>query len=78
MNEESKNKSLNELFNLLTKEAIAWLTDFMQSNPEINKDAKNLCTLNQRDKNNVDPLVNLEVDGFCIKQVVLYFGSKRT
>ena len=65
MNDESKNKSLNELFNLLTKEeAIAQLIDLMQSirsKLESNKAAKNLCTLNQRDKTNIDPLVDLEV-----------------
>ena len=51
---------INELFNLLTKEeVIAHLIDLIQSirnNHGINKTAKTLCTLNQRDKNNTDPL----------------------
>ena len=68
------------MFHLLTKEeGIAQLIDLMQSiinNPRSNKTAKNLCALNQIDKTHIDPLVDLEFEGFCIKQVVLDFGSQ--
>ena len=49
---------------------------FIRSNPKSNKAAKNLCTLNQRDKTDIDPLVDLEVEGFYIKRVVLDYGSQ--
>ena len=79
---ESRNKILNELFNLLTKEeSIAWLIDLMQSirsNPERNKDAKNLWKLNKKDKTSIDPLVYLKVEGFYVKQVILTSVPKQT
>ena len=35
-----------------------------------------MWTLNQRDKTDTDPLIDLEVEGLCIKQVVLDLGSQ--
>ena len=79
MNEENRNKILNELFNLLTKEeAIAWLIDLMESIRDSHgssRTTKNLCTLNQRDKIDIDPLFDLEVKRLCIKHVIISFGS---
>ena len=40
------------------------------------KQTKNICSLNQKDKNDVDPLVDLEIEGFHVRQVVLDFGSQ--
>ena len=76
---KSRNKRLNELFHLFTKEeGSAGLIGLMQSirnNPESNRPTKILCTLNQKVKTDIDPLIDLEFKRFCIKQVVLNFGS---
>ena len=70
INEQNRNKMLNEVFHLLTKdEVIARLIDLMQSiinNHESNRPAKNMCTLNQRDKNGIVDLVKLEFKGFVL------------
>ena len=41
----------------------------------LEKQKKNICSLNQKDKSDVDPLVDLEIEGYHIQQVVLDFGS---
>ena len=48
----------------------------IRSNPESNKATRNFCTLNRRDKTGIDALIDLEVEGFCIKKVALDFGSQ--
>ena len=40
------------------------------------KQTKNICSLNQKDKNDVDPLVDLEIEGYHVRQVILDFGSQ--
>ena len=37
---------------------------------------KNICSLNQKDKSDVDPLVDLEIKGYHVRQVVLDFSSQ--
>ena len=37
---------------------------------------KNICSLNQKDKSDADPLFDLEIEGHHIQQVVLDFGSQ--
>ena len=44
------------------------------TNPK--KQTKNICSLNQKDKSDADPLVNLEIEGYHVRQVVLDFGSQ--
>ena len=39
------------------------------------KQSKNICRLNQKDKNDVDPLVNMEIEGYHVRQVIIEFGS---
>ena len=43
-------------------------------NPE--KQTKNICSLNQKYKSDADPLVDLEIEGYHVRQVVLDFGSQ--
>ena len=50
----------------------------IKSNLERNTIAKNLCTLNPRNKIDIDHVFDLEVKGFYIKQVFLDFGHKQT
>ena len=40
------------------------------------KQTKSICSLNQKDKNDDDPLVDLEIEGYHVRQVVLDFGSQ--
>ena len=40
------------------------------------KQTKNICNLNKKDKGDADPLVDLEIEGYHIRQVVLDFGSQ--
>ena len=40
------------------------------------KQAKNICSLKQKDKSDADPLVDLEIEGYHVRQVVLDFGSQ--
>ena len=37
------------------------------------KQTKNICSLNQKDKSDADPLVDLEIEGYHVRQVVLDF-----
>ena len=42
----------------------------------MDKQTKNICSLNQKHKSDADPLVDLEIEGYHVWQVVLYFGSQ--
>ena len=44
-----------------------------KSNEE--KQSKNICRLNKNDKNVAYPLVDQEIEGYHVQQVVLMFGS---
>ena len=48
----------------------------MKHNNNIEKQTKNICSLNQKDKSDADPLVDLEIEGYHVRQVVLDFGSQ--
>ena len=40
------------------------------------KKTKNICSLSQKDKSDADPLVDLEIEGYHVCQVVLDFSSQ--
>ena len=40
------------------------------------KQTKNIYILNKKDKGDADPLVDLEIEGYHVRQVVLDFGSQ--
>ena len=40
------------------------------------KQTKNICSLNKKDKSDVDPLVNVEIEGYHVRQVILDFSSQ--
>ena len=46
----------------------------MKHNNNTKKQTKNICNLNQKEKSDVDPLVELEIKGYHVRQVVLDFG----
>ena len=76
----NSNKTLNELLQLLTKEEaidrlINLLYEVRQSNTS-RKIQKTICSLGKSDSPDLDPLVNLVVNGYNIPQVVVDFGSQ--
>ena len=40
------------------------------------KQTKNIYSLNQKDKSDANPLVDLEIEGYYVRQVVLNFRSQ--
>ena len=40
------------------------------------KQNKSICSLNKKDKHDAEPLVDLEIEGYHIRKVVLDFGSQ--
>ena len=48
----------------------------MKHNNNTEKQTKNICSLNQKYKSDSDPLVDLEIEGYHVRQVVLDFGSQ--
>ena len=40
------------------------------------KQTKNICSLNKKDKGDANPLVDLEIEWYDVRQVVLDFGSQ--
>ena len=48
----------------------------MKNKPNREKQTKNICSLNKKDKSDADPLVDLEIKRYHIRQVVLDFGSQ--
>ena len=62
-----KDKIVSQFIDLLYK---------IKHNKNTEKKTKNICNLNQKDKSDVDPLVDLEIEGYHVRQVVLDFGSQ--
>ena len=50
------------------------LYEIKHNNPE--KQTKNIYSLNKKDKSDANPLVDLEIEGYHVRQVVLDFGSQ--
>ena len=69
-----------ELLHLIHNEkSVAQFIDMLyniKNKPSMEKQTKNICNLNQKDKSDADPLVDLEIEGYHVRQVVLNFGSQ--
>ena len=69
-----------ELLNLIHNDkSVAQFFDLLyniKNKTSMEKQTKNICILNQKDKNDVDPLVDLEIEGYHVRQVVLDFASQ--
>ena len=48
----------------------------IKHNKNSKKQTKNICSLNQKDKSDANPLVDLEIEGYHVRQVVLNFRSQ--
>ena len=68
-----------ELINLIiTDNFVAKLIDLLynlKNKSGVDKISKSICILNKKDKNDVEPLVDLEIEGYHVQQVILDFGS---
>ena len=77
---DSQQKITNKLVKQINKdEYVEKLIDLMcilKNTYGEDKQAKSICILNQKDKNDADPLVDLEIEGYDEQQVVLDFGSQ--
>ena len=71
--------TVNELIRLVQDDkAVSQFIDLlynMKNNNNTEKQTKNICILNQKDKNDSDPLVDLEIEGYHVRQIVLDFRS---
>ena len=68
-----------ELINLInTDNVFAKLIDLLyniKNKSGVDKQAKSICILNQKDKIDVEPLVYIEIEGYHIQEVILDFRS---
>ena len=48
----------------------------IKHNNNIEKQTKSICNLNQKYKSDANPLVDLEIEGYHVRQVVLDFRSQ--
>ena len=74
----SKN-TLHELLNLIHKDkSVAQFIELMYNikKNDTHKQIKSICCLNKNEKNDADLLVDLEIEGYHVLQVVLDFGSQ--
>ena len=62
-----KDKTISQFIDLLYK---------IKDNKSTVKQTNNIYNLNQKDKSDADPLVDLEIEGCHVRQVVLDFGSQ--
>ena len=77
--DNSRQSTVKELIRLVQDDKVVSqfieLLYNMKHNNNIEKQTKNICSLNQNDKSDADPLVDLEIEGYHVRQVVLEFGS---
>ena len=78
--DDSRQNTVKELIHLVQDDKlISQFIDLlynMKHNNNTEKQTKNICSLNQKDKSDADPLVNLEIEGYNVRQVVLDFISQ--
>ena len=72
--------TLEELFNLIKNDKlVSQFIDLlynMKHKNNTDKQTRNICSLNQKDKSDADPLFDLEIEGHHVQQVLLDFGSQ--
>ena len=78
--DDSRRSRVKELICLVQEDkAVSQLIELlynMKHNNNIEKQTKNICSINQKVKSDFDPLVDLEIEGYHVQQVVLDFGSQ--
>ena len=77
--DDNRQNTLHKLLNLIHKDKlVAHLIGLLyniKNKNDTDKQTKSICILIQKDKNDYDPLVDLEIKGYYIQQVILDFGS---
>ena len=77
---DSRQSTFNELIHLVQDDkAISQFIELLYNMKHSNnteKQTKNICSFNQKDKSDADPLVDLEIEGYHVRQVVLDFSSQ--
>ena len=75
--DDDQQNTLHKLLNLIHKDKLVeQFIDLMyniKNKNDIDKHTKSICILNKKHKNDVDPLVDLEIEGYHVRQVVLDF-----
>ena len=74
----SRPNTINELIQLIqTDNSVSQFIDLLYEIKGIHleKQTKNICSLNKKDKGDADPLVDLEIEGYHVRKVVFDFGS---
>ena len=67
---DSRHNISQELFNLIHNDnSVAQFIDLLyniKNKSGIDKQTKNICSLNKKDKSDADPLVDLEIEGYHV------------
>ena len=78
--DDSRQNTSNELIKIINKdeciEMIIYLMYSLKNTSGEDKQDKSICILHYKDKNYADPLVDLEIEGYHVRQVVLDFRSQ--
>ena len=77
--DDSRQNTLKELIHLVQDDKmVSQFTDLLYNMKHNNntEKTKKICSLNQKDKSDADPLVDLEIEGYHVRQVVLNFSSQ--
>ena len=78
--DDSRQNIVEELICLVQNDkSVSQFIELLYNMKHINnseKQTKNICSLNQKDKSDADPLVDLEIEGYHVRQVVLDVGSQ--
>ena len=68
---DSRQSTVKELIRLVQDDKVVSqfieLLYNMKHNNNTEKQTKNICSLNQKDKSDVDPLVDLEIEGYDVR-----------
>ena len=66
--DDNRQNTLHELLNLIHKDKlVAQFIEILyniKNKNDTDKQTKSICSLNQKDKNDADPLVDLEIEGY--------------
>ena len=69
--DDNLQKTLHELLNLIHKDkSVAQFIDpfyNIKKTNDADKQTKSICSLNQKDKNDANPLVDLEIEGYHVR-----------
>ena len=78
--DDNRQSTVKELISLVqTYKMVSQFIDLLykiKHNNNTKKQTKNICILKKKDKSDADPLVDLEIEGYHVQQVVLDFRSQ--